>query len=143
MRKDISFLNSILSREAHFNYSTRMTNAIYITTTEPYSGKSIIALGLVNLLAGKTEKIAYFKPVISSEGKEQDNHLETIANHFNLNTPYEEMFVFTRSQVVKHLNSGNEAYVIDTIIDRFKRLQGKNDFVVVEGTDFMDTQTNR
>ena len=45
-----------------------MTNAIYLTTTEPYSGKSIIALGVVNLLAGKTEKIAYFKPIISSEG---------------------------------------------------------------------------
>jgi hypothetical protein len=29
-----------------------MTNAIYLTTTEPYSGKSIIAIGLMNLLSG-------------------------------------------------------------------------------------------
>lgn len=119
-----------------------MTNAIYLTTTEPYSGKSIIALGLVNLLAGKTEKIAYFKPVISSDGTEKDSHLNTISSHFNLNTPYKEMYVFTRNEVVKHINAGNEAYIIDTIIDRFKKIQERHDFVVVEGTDFMGSTTN-
>jgi phosphate acetyltransferase len=119
-----------------------MTNAIYLTTTEPYSGKSIISLGLVNLLAAKTEKIAYFKPVISSAGVNKDPRLEMISNHFNLNVPYEDMYIFTRNEVVHHMNSGNEAYFIDTIIDRFKRLQEKNDFVVVEGTDFMGSFSN-
>lgn len=119
-----------------------MTNAIYLTTTEPYSGKSIIALGLVNLLAGKTEKIAYFKPVISREGNEKDSHLEMIAGQFNLSAPYKDMFVFTRNEVVKQINAGNEAYIIDTIIDRFKQLQERFDFVVVEGTDFMGGSTN-
>lgn len=119
-----------------------MTNAIYLTTTEPYSGKSIIALGLVNLLAEKTEKIAYFKPVISSSGSEKDTHLDMISTHFNLNIPYQDMYAFTRNEVVKHINAGNEPYLIDTIIDRFKRLQEKNDFVVVEGTDFMGPNTN-
>lgn len=119
-----------------------MTNAIYLTTTEPYSGKSIIALGLVNLLAEKTEKIAYFKPVISSSESEKDTHLDMISTHFNLNIPYQDMYAFTRNEVVKHINAGNEPYLIDTIIDRFKRLQEKNDFVVVEGTDFMGPNTN-
>jgi phosphate acetyltransferase len=119
-----------------------MTNAIYLTTTEPYSGKSIVALGLMNLLAGKTEKIAYFKPVISREKNETDSHLEMIARHFNLSNPYPEMFVFTRSEVIREINRGNEAYIIDTIIDRFKQLQERFDFVVVEGTDFMGGATN-
>ncbi len=119
-----------------------MTNAIYLTTTEPYSGKSVIALGLVNLLAGKTEKIAYFKPVISTDRSQKDSHLHTIASHFNLNTPYEDMFVFTRDEVVRHINAGKEAYVIDKVIDRFKRLQEKNDFIVVEGTDFLGGSAN-
>jgi phosphate acetyltransferase len=119
-----------------------MTNAIFLTTSEPYSGKSIIALGLVNLLAGKTEKIAYFKPVISREGGEKDNHLQTISKYFNLSAPYEDMFVFTRNEVVKQINAGHEAYIIDTIIDRFKKLQERFDFVVVEGSDFMGGSTN-
>lgn len=119
-----------------------MTNAIYLTTTEPYSGKSIIALGLLNLLSGKTEKLAYFKPVISREGQERDSNLEMLKEHFHLSTSYEEMFVFTRNEVVKQINAGKEAYVIDTIIDRFKKLQERYDFVVVEGSDFMGGSTN-
>lgn len=119
-----------------------MTNAIYLSTTEPYSGKSIIALGLVNLLSAKTEKIAYFKPVIGSAGSARDRHLDMISSHFNLDVPYKDMYAFTRSEIVQHINSGNEAYFIDTIIERFKRLQEQNDFVVVEGTDFMGSITN-
>src|SRR5688572_24121132 len=119
-----------------------MTNAIYLTTTEPYSGKSIIALGLVNLLLGKTAKVAFFKPVISSDGSEKDSHIDTISSFFNLNTPYPEMFVFTRNEALRHINAGNEAYIIDTIIARFKHLQERNDFVVVEGTDFLNSNTN-
>ncbi|HMG94010.1 MAG TPA: phosphate acetyltransferase [Chryseolinea sp.] len=114
-----------------------MTNAIYLATTEPYSGKSIISLGLVNLLVGKAAKIAFFKPVISSEGPEKESHIDSIASYFNLSEPYENMFVFTRSEVIKHINAGNEAYIIDSIIGRFKQLQESHDFVVVEGTDFI------
>src|SRR5689334_23111389 len=105
-----------------------MTNAIYLNTTEPYTGKSIIALGLMNLLASKAEKIAYFKPVINTSGNDKDRHLETVSRYFNLNIPYADMFAFTRNEVIRHFNSGSEAVVIDTIIERFKRLQDKNDF---------------
>lgn len=119
-----------------------MTNAIYLTTTEPYSGKSVIALGLMNLLAGKTDKIAYFKPIISREPPEKDNHLVMIAGHFNLTTKYEEMYAYTRTQAFNLINSGKEAQMIDGIIESFKRLQKRFDFVVVEGTDFTGTSTN-
>lgn len=119
-----------------------MTNAIYLTTTEPFSGKSIIALGLMNLLAGKTEKIGYFKPVVSTQRNQIDTHLDTIAKYFELKTPYNEMFAFTRDEVIKYQNAGKESYIIDTIIEKFKKLQEQNDFVVVEGTDFMGGTTN-
>lgn len=117
-------------------------NAIYLSTTEPYSGKSIIALGLVNLLASKIEKIAYFKPVISDKTQLQDPRLHMVNTHFNLQQPYEDMFVFTRSEAVQLINNGQEAHFIDTIINRFKLLQEKYDFVVVEGTDFTGSPTN-
>jgi len=113
-----------------------MTNAIYLTTTEPFSGKSIFALGLMNLLASKTEKIAFFKPVISCDRPEQDNHLQTIVTHFNLTTDYTEMYAFTLNEIIRLINAGKEAFIIDAIIDKFKRLQERFDFVVIEGTDF-------
>jgi phosphate acetyltransferase len=115
-----------------------MNNAIYLTTTEPFSGKSIYALGLMNLLASKTDKLAYFKPIITGSKQEKDRRLELLKEHFNLNQSYEEMYAFTRKKAFKEINKGNEAYLIDTIIEQFKRLQETYDFVVVEGTDFTE-----
>jgi phosphate acetyltransferase len=119
-----------------------MTNAIYLTTTEPFSGKSIFALGLVNLLASKTDKIGYLKPIVAGSKKEKDRRLELIAKQFSLHQTYEEMYVFTRKKAIKEINKGNETYLIDTIIERFKELQESCDFVVVEGTDFLGAGTN-
>jgi phosphate acetyltransferase len=119
-----------------------MTNAIYLATTEPYSGKSVVALGLMNLLLGKTERVAYFKPVISSRSAQKEQRLELLRSHFKLAMPYEDMFVFSRSQVTQQVNSGHEANFIDTVIDRFKTLQAQHDFVVVEGTDFISSNLN-
>lgn len=119
-----------------------MTNAIYLTTTEPFSGKSIYALGLVNLLAGKTDKISYFKPIITVKKKEKDRRLTLIKDHFKLTQAYEDMFSFTIQKAFKEINRNNEAYLIDTIIEKFKQLQESSDFVVVEGTDFAGTINN-
>ncbi|MGM0944383.1 MAG: phosphate acetyltransferase [Bacteroidota bacterium] len=119
-----------------------MTNAIYLTTTEPFSGKSIFALGLMNMLAGKTAKLAYFKPIITGNKRDKDRRLELLAKQFNLPQSYEEMYAFTRKNAFKEINKRNEAYLIDTIIEKFNALRDNADFVVVEGTDFTDVNTN-
>ena len=73
-----------------------MTKSIFISTTEPYSGKSIVALGLVNMLLGKAQKIGYFKPIISHDLKgRKDVHIETIINYFNLPISYDDTYAFT------------------------------------------------
>ena len=119
-----------------------MTNAIYLTTTEPFSGKSIFALGLVNLLASKTDKIAYFKPIITVKKREKDRRLQLIKQHFKLALPYEDMFSFTIEKAFKEINRKNESFLIDTIIEKFQRIQESSDFVVVEGTDFAGNSNN-
>ena len=90
-----------------------MTNAIYLTTTEPFSGKSIFALGLVNLLASKTDKISYFKPIVTVKKNQHDRRLELIKQHFKLALPYEDMYAFTIEKAFKEINRNNEAGLID------------------------------
>ncbi len=115
-----------------------MSNAIYIASSDSLSGKSLVALGLMNMLSGKTKKIAYFKPVINDyDNNSKDNHIETIAAHFGLKTPYEDMFAFTKDEVLRYRSEGNTAFVIDKIITKFKKLEETHDFVLVEGSDFL------
>ncbi len=114
-----------------------MSKAIYIASSEPNSGKSVISLGLMNMLAGKIKKIAYFKPVIrENTGGEKDIYIQTMIDHFGLNVQYEDTFAFTYNELMMYRSEGNTAYIIDTIISKFKKLEDNNDFVVVDGTDF-------
>ncbi|HEX3025106.1 MAG TPA: phosphate acetyltransferase [Chitinophagaceae bacterium] len=115
-----------------------MTKAIYIASTSPFSGKSVIALGLINMLVGKTKKIGYFKPVVNeSPEKAKDTHIETIVSHFGISDNYNDMYAFTRDEILTLRSEGNEALIIDKIISKYKKLEETHDFIVVEGTDFM------
>ncbi|WP_291869121.1 phosphate acetyltransferase [Maribacter sp.] len=114
-----------------------MSKAIYIATTEPNSGKSLISIGLMQMLLGKTAKVGYFRPIINdySSGK-KDNHINTILSYFNLPIEYKDTYAFTRSEVVEKNNQNKEDEVLDTIIKKYKSLEERFDFVLVEGTDF-------
>ena len=114
-----------------------MNKAIYIATSEANSGKSIVALGLMRMLLGKTAKVGYFRPIIDDlkEGK-KDNHINTIKSHFDLNFDCDEAYAFTRTNFINLRNEGKEGEIFDTIINKYKTLEEKNDFMLVEGTDF-------
>ena len=114
-----------------------MSKAIYIVTTEPNSGKSIISLGLMQLLLGRTAKVGYFRPIIDDvpEGK-TDNHIDTVLSYFNVDMKPEEAFAYTRSQVVQLKNLDKDDEIVGHIIHKYKTIEKKFDFVLVEGTDF-------
>jgi len=114
-----------------------MSKAIYIATTEPNSGKSIVSLGLMRLLLGKAAKVGYFRPIIDDYPKgKKDNHINTIISYFKLDLKYDEAYAFTRSQVVQKNNQNKEDEVLDKIIEKYKAVEDRFDFVLVEGTDF-------
>ncbi|MEO1011354.1 MAG: phosphate acetyltransferase [Bacteroidota bacterium] len=114
-----------------------MNKAVYIATTEPKSGKSIVSLGLMQVLLGKAAQIGYFRPIIDDvEPGKVDNHIDTVLSYFNLDLGHDDAFAFTRSQVVKMLNKDKEDEVLDRIIDKYKAIEERFDFVLVEGTDF-------
>lgn len=115
-----------------------MTKTIFIATAEPYSGKSIVALGLVNMLLGKAQKIGYFKPIINIDPKDKkDVHIETILDYFNLPINYEDTYAFTRQEAMLQIESDSQGQMIETIIRKFKKLEEVYDFTVVEGSDFI------
>ena len=114
-----------------------MSKAIYIATTEPNSGKSIVSLGLMHLLLGKAAKVGYFRPIINDyKSGKIDNHINTIITHFDLKLNYEDAYAFTRSEIIHKKNQGEEDDIISTIIEKYKVLEDNYDFVLVEGTDF-------
>ena len=115
-----------------------MTNkAIYITTIEPHSGKSIVSLGLMQLLLSKTPKVGYFRPIIDDfEPGQMDNHIKTITSYFNLDLKFEDAYAFTRGEVIAMKNLDQEDEIISTIIEKYKAVEELYDYVLIEGTSF-------
>ncbi|MCG7502535.1 phosphate acetyltransferase [Tenacibaculum sp. Mcav3-52] len=116
-----------------------MNKAIYIAASDANSGKSMLSLGLMQLLLRKKPKVGYFRPIIDNPiGDKRDNHINTVINYFNLKSEYEDCYAFTRSELIRKLNDDREDEIINIIIEKYKKLEEENDFVIIEGTDFSD-----
>lgn len=114
-----------------------MKKAIYIATIEENCGKTIITLGLLRMLLGKTAKVGYFRPIIEDYEKEKkDTHIEMVISHFDLDIEYEDAYAITKSKLIKKKNNGKLGEVVDLIIEKYKKLEDRFDFILVEGTSF-------
>jgi phosphate acetyltransferase len=114
-----------------------MSKAIYVATIEPNSGKSLISLGLMHLLLGKAAKVGYFRPIIDDYAPgEKDNHINTVISYFDIQMEYGEAYACTRSEVIQKYNQNKSDEVLDKIIEKYKVIESRFDFVLVEGTDF-------
>lgn len=114
-----------------------MNKAIYIATTEPDSGKSIVSLGLMQSLLGKAAKVGYFRPIIDDfKPGEIDNHINTVSTYFNLDIKFEDAYAFKRSEVIRKTNENKDGEIISRIIEKYKALEERFDFILIEGTGF-------
>jgi phosphate acetyltransferase len=93
----------------------------------------------MHALTGRIGKVAYFRPIIADlDSGIQDNHIETVLKHFNLPQTYEQSYGFKKNELVRLLNEGSTNSIIDKIIEKFKYLESRYNFVLVEGSDFSD-----
>jgi phosphate acetyltransferase len=115
-----------------------MIRSIFISSAEPYSGKSLVTIGAFETILRKTRKVAFFKPIIRDRGEsEKDKNIELILSHYNLDQAYEDSFVFFRKDAQNLLGHGKQDEFLDAIIKKYKRLEENNDFVICEGSDYV------
>ena len=119
-----------------------MTKAVFIAAAEPDSGKSLVLLGLVNMLLGQARRVGYFKPLVDFNPTQEANpHLATISSYFKLPLPPADTYAYTRPEALRLLETGAQGELIDTVIRKFKYWEDNYDFTVVEGSDFRGAGT--
>lgn len=124
------------------NFKKIMTKTIFIATTEPYSGKSIVAIGIVNMLLAKARKVAYFKPIINIDPiQARDVDIETIVKYFDLPIHYDDTYAFTREHAMRQMEGSRLGDMINTVIGKVKKLEEAYDFIVIEGSDYVGEGT--
>ncbi|WOF24055.1 phosphate acetyltransferase [Microbacterium betulae] len=109
-----------------------MARSIYITSAEGHSGKSTIALGVLDALSRATPRVGVFRPIARS-ADERDYVLEMLLDHDGVDLAYEECVAVTYDDV----RSDPDA-ALAAIVARYKAVEAKCDAVVVLGSDYTD-----
>ena len=112
-----------------------MAQSIYIASVEGHSGKSSVALGVLDTLLRGVGRVGVFRPVTRST-TEPDFVLELLLARDGVNLEYDECVGVTYEDVHE-----NQDAALTRIIDRYKAVERKTDAVVIVGSDYTDIAT--
>jgi phosphate acetyltransferase len=104
---------------------------VYVTGCEPASGKSVVALGVQQLLARRLTRLGVFRPVVASAGGD-DPLLELLCSCGSgtgeVGVTYDQL-------------RAAEPWALEEIVARYRALAAGCDGVLVVGTDFEGVST--
>lgn len=108
-----------------------MKRSLYITSAEGNSGKSTVALGLVDTLSREAKRVGVFRPVARSAKDANDYVLELLLSHPAVDLSYEEAVGVTYDQV-----HDDPEVALESIIERYRAVESKCDVIVIVGSDY-------
>lgn len=106
---------------------------LYITGTARRSGKSALSLGFMDRLAAVGGSAAYFRPVIANL---EDRVLQLMLNRYDSDQDKSAHYGLLARDAHRLLAEGNKNEVIETVLDRFRKLASQYRSILCEGTDF-------
>ena len=111
-----------------------MKNSIYLAAPEGLTGKSMVAVGIIDALQRQTTSVGVFRPVLARSGR--DEVLEALTSQPNINQSYDEGAGVTYEEI--H-NDPTEA--LSKLVSQFAVLREKYESVVIVGSDYTDITT--
>ena len=109
-----------------------MSTRIYITSAEGHTGKSSIALGVLDTLSHQIDRVGVFRPISRSTTR-RDYVLELLLDHDSVDLEYDECVGVDYDLV----HSDPEA-ALTQIVSRFAAVERQCDAMVVLGSDYTD-----
>ncbi|MBN9190196.1 phosphate acetyltransferase [Microbacterium sp.] len=109
-----------------------MAQSIFITSAEGHSGKSTVALGVLDALSHATPRVGVFRPIARSTA-ERDYVLEMLLAHDGVDLDYDACIGVTYDDV-RH----DPEAALGVIVERYNTVEAQCDAVVILGSDFTD-----
>lgn len=112
-----------------------MLRSIYIAGAEPGSGKSVIVLGVMEMVTALTKRVGFFRPIIpENSGSDDLTHL--ISQRYGIDLPVSALYGCTDETARNLLAEGRYAELLKQIMVKYKLVEQQMDMVVCAGTDF-------
>jgi len=105
---------------------------VYVTSAEGNTGKSTVALGVIRTLTRQVGRVGVFRP-IARTAAERDYVLEWLLQNQTADLSYDEAVGVNYDEV-----HADPDAALSRIIERYKRIEGRCDAVVIVGSDYTD-----
>ena len=109
-----------------------MATSIYITSAEGSSGKSTVALGVLDTLRAKVENVGVFRPVSRSR-TEPDYVLQMLLAHDGVDLEYDDCVGVTYDDV-----HADPDAALGIIVEKFRAVAARCQAMVIVGSDYTD-----
>ncbi len=116
-----------------------MGNSVYIASVEGFTGKSTVALGVLEQLSRRVERVGVYRPIVRADTPDyggRDYVLDLLTAHESVNLSYDECAGVTYDDVHE-----DPTAALDRIVERYHHVAAKCDAVVVVGSDYTDVGT--
>ncbi|ERT03945.1 phosphate acetyltransferase [Lyngbya aestuarii BL J] len=114
-----------------------MVSNLYIAAVDSDSGKSLVLLGIMELLSKRIGRLGVFRPIIHRRDQ-PDPDIELIRSRYQLNFPYESLYALNHEQAQHIVAEGHYDQLLKVILEKYKTLEQQCDFIVCEGADTVD-----
>lgn len=111
-----------------------MTKSIYVAAPEGNTGKSVIALGILDALLREVGSVGVFRPLVKSG--QRDQILETLLSVPGIDQEYDHAVGVTYDDVRR---DADEA--LANLVARYGALQGKFKTILILGSDYTDVSS--
>jgi len=111
--------------------------SIYIFGSEPRSGKSIVLLGIMELLSRQVQKLGFFRPIIR-EAETREKAIRLISSRYHLSFPERIGYGITLEKARALVGEKKSDELLKKILEEYSSLESGCDVVVCLGTGFHD-----
>ena len=120
--------------------AVEMATRLYLASLEPDSGKSLITLGLMEMLSTRTDDVGYFRPVIAADVT-TDPRIALVRGRYAIDLEPDQMYAYTAPEVEHMLAEGRRDEAFTGILHAYKAVERRCGFVLCDGTDFTGVAT--
>ncbi|MGD9949656.1 MAG: phosphate acetyltransferase [Desulfobulbus sp.] len=113
-----------------------MADCLYIANLEKECGKLVVTLGVMELLSRRIERIGFFRPIISGDGRE-DNDIALIKDRYGLTLRFDEMAGVSHELARTLIADGEERLLFREIVRKYGEVRKKCDFLLCEGPNIV------
>jgi len=109
-------------------------SSIYLAAPEGLTGKSMVAVGIMDALQREVTSVAVFRPIVNAGRR--DEVLEVLVSQPNIEQEYDDGVGVTYDDV---RDDPNDA--LARLVERYARLRDRHDAIVIVGSDYTDITT--